>query len=118
MTPAALEWLSRFRRHLATERRLSAPTDSSYAPDLAALTRCCDATGIAEWSVLDSQHLRQFAARSHAAGLAPRSIQRRLSAIRSFFRFLALEKALPSNPGHDVRAPKAARRLPQTLDAD
>jgi integrase/recombinase XerC len=118
MSPAALEWLSRFRRHLATERRLSTHTDANYARDLAALARFCDANGIGDWTGLDSQHIRQFAARSHAAGLAPRSIQRRLSAIRSFFRFLTLEKALASNPGYDVRAPKAARRLPQTLDAD
>jgi integrase/recombinase XerC len=118
MTPAALEWLSRFRRHIATERQLSRHTGSNYARDLAALTRFCDANGIADWGALDSRHLRLFAARGHAAGLAPRSIQRRLSAVRSFFRFLTIEKALARNPAHDVRAPKAERRLPVTLDAD
>ena len=118
MTPAALEWLSRFRRHLATERQLSGHTESNYARDLAALVRFCEVSGIPDWGTLDSQHLRLFAARSHAAGLAPRSIQRRLSAVRSFFRFLTIEKALARNPAHDVRAPKAERRLPVTLDAD
>ena len=39
MTPAALEWIAGFRRHLATERRLSAHTDSNYARDLAALVK-------------------------------------------------------------------------------
>ncbi len=119
MSPEAIEAIARFRRYLATQRRLSAHTDSSYARDLAALVRFCDARGIAAWSELDSQHLRVFAAHSHAAGLAPRSIQRRLAAVRSFFRFLlAHEKAIKSNPGADVRAPKAARRLPQTLDPE
>jgi integrase/recombinase XerC len=118
MTPAALEWVAGFRRHLAIERRLSAHTDSNYARDLAALVKYCDRHGIADWSALDSQHVRTFAAHSHAAGLAPRSIQRRLSAVRSFCNYLVRERALPANPGYEVRAPKAGRRLPHTLDAD
>jgi len=119
VTPQALESVARFRRHLATERRLSAHTDSNYARDLAALVRFCDARGIATWTELDSHHLRVFAAQAHAAGLGPRSIQRRLSAVRGFFRFLLVrEKVVGSNPAADVRAPKAERRLPQTLDPD
>jgi len=118
MTPAALEWLAGFRRHLATERRLSAHTDSNYARDLAALVKYCDRQGIAEWAALDSQHVRTFAAHSHAAGLGPRSIQRRLCAVRSFCNYLMRERALPGNPAYEVRAPKAGRRLPHTLDAD
>jgi integrase/recombinase XerC len=129
MSPAALEWLARFRAYLTTERRLSAHTDANYARDLAALVRYCDRHGIADWHVLDSQHLRAFAAHAHAGGLGPRSIQRRLSAVRSFYRFLLREapaaaaqrrrgERLRGNPGADVRAPKARRRLPVTLDAD
>jgi len=142
MTPAALEWVKRFRRYVTTERQLSAHTDSNYARDLAALITYCTKEGVEHWHQLDSQHVRQFAARSHAAGLAPKSIQRRLSAVRSFFEFLiretlvARDQALRApadaqseappgespnitlNPAVDVRAPKAARTLPNTLDAD
>ena len=82
MSPAALEWLTRFRRYLGFERRLSAHTDEAYARDLNALVKFCDRTGIADWGALDSQHVRRFAAHSHAGGLGPRSIQRRLSAVR------------------------------------
>jgi integrase/recombinase XerC len=118
MNPAALEAVSRFRRYLATERRLSPHTDANYSRDLAALVRFCDARGIAAWNELDGQHVRVFAAHSHSAGLAPRSIQRRLSALRSFFRFLVRERLIKSNPGDGIRAPKSARRLPRTLDPD
>jgi integrase/recombinase XerC len=62
--------------------------------------------------------VRVFAARSHAAGLNPRSVQRRLSAVRGFFGYLVREGAATSNPALDVRAPKAAKRLPGTLDVD
>jgi integrase/recombinase XerC len=132
MTPDALEWLARFRRYLGAERRLSAHTDRSYARDLAALVKFCDRAQLRDWSELDSQHVRAFAAQSHAGGLGPRSIQRRLSAVRSFYAFLLREapaaaaaaarrrapRRVTRNPAHDVRAPKAARRLPRTLDAD
>ena len=118
MTPAALEWVASFRRHLAIERRLSAHTDSNYARDLAALVKYCDRHGLPDWAVLDSQHVRTFAGHSHAAGLAPRSIQRRLSAVRSFCNYLVRERALSGNPAYEIRAPKAGRRLPHTLDAD
>ena len=105
MTPAALEWVARFRRYLSTERRLSAHTDTSYARDLAALVKFCDRSGLDDWSALDTQHVRTFAAHSHAAGLAPRSIQRRLSAVRSFYEFLLREGR--SAAGRDL-APAAA----------
>jgi integrase/recombinase XerC len=130
MTPAALEWVARFRRYLVSERRLSAHTDKGYTRDLTALVKFCDRNGISGWRGLEVQHVRRFAAHSHAAGLAPRSIQRRLSAVRSFYAFLLREapaetaagrrrsERITGNPAHDVRAPKATRRLPHTLDAD
>jgi integrase/recombinase XerC len=130
MTPAALEWVARFRRYMGTERRLSAHTDASYARDLAALVKYCDKSGISDWARLDPQQVRAFAAHAHAAGLGPRSIQRRLSAVRSFYEFLLRERPaelsrdarrgarVRANPAQGVRAPKSARRLPQTLDAD
>jgi integrase/recombinase XerC len=134
VTPAALESVASFRRYLCSERRMSAHTDRSYARDLAALVKFCDRAGVGGWQELDPQHVRSFAAHSHATGLSPRSIQRRLSAVRSFYAYLLREEAVAAaspgalrrgraarvtrNPAHDVRAPKVARRLPQTLDAD
>jgi integrase/recombinase XerC len=134
VTAAALELVARFRRYLSSERRLSPHTDRGYARDLSALVRFCDRSGVSAWHELDPQHVRTFAAHSHASGLSPRSIQRRLSAVRSFYDFLLREEVvaaaapgalrrrgaarLTRNPALDVRAPKATRRLPQTLDPD
>jgi integrase/recombinase XerC len=118
VTPAALQQLANFRQYLAKERRLSGHTDSNYARDLAALVKFCDQQGIPEWPALEHVQVRLFAARSHAAGLAPRSVQRRLSAVRSFLKFLIRESVLEKNCALDVRAPKGQKRLPVTLDAD
>jgi len=118
VNPAALEQVARFRQYLAKERRLSVHTDSNYARDLGALIRFCSQQGIDDWAALEHPQVRLFAARAHASGLAPRSIQRRLSAVRTFYDFLLREGCCKLNPAEDVRAPKTKKRLPTTLDAD
>ena len=115
---AEAAWVERFQRHLATERRLSGHTLSAYMRELSAFLQWCQRSGIKDWKRIDSAQLRSFAARSHAAGLQPRSVQRRLSALRTFFSFLVREGLLKHNPAVDVRAPKAGKRLPHTLDVD
>jgi len=62
--------------------------------------------------------VRQYAAEAHRRGLGGRSIQRRLSALRSFYNYLLREQAVSANPGLDVRAPQADRHLPNTVSVD
>jgi integrase/recombinase XerC len=118
VTPQSLRWRELFGSHLGSERRLSAHTVQNYLRELDALIAWCDANGLTDWQSLDAQHLRLFAARSHAGGLAPRSVQRRLSAVRTFLRYLQRERVLTHNPAAEVRAPKIKRSLPETLDVD
>ena len=118
MSPEAAQWLERFERFMATERRLSVHTVTAYRRDLRALQDWCGRNGVDQWDGLDHQHVRRFAAQSHARGLQGRSIQRRLAALRTFFGFLLREGALKRNPALEVPSPKASRRLPQTLDVD
>ena len=118
MSPEAAQSIADFLRQLGLERNLSAHTASNYGRDLRALAAWCDKQGFTDWNQLDQGHVRAFAARSHAGGLGPRSIQRRLSALRSFFRYLQREGVAKINPGEDVRAPKSPKRLPRALDAD
>ena len=103
---------------MATERRLSVHTITAYRRDLRALQDWCERNSVEQWHALDHQHVRRFAAQSHARGLQGRSIQRRLAALRTFFGFLLREGALKRNPALEVPSPKASRRLPQTLDVD
>jgi integrase/recombinase XerC len=118
MSAPALRWLERFEQHLASERRLSPHTVAAYRRDLAVLRASCEPAGIEDWAALDHQHVRTFAARSHARGLSGRSVQRELAAWRSFFDYLLREGALRHNPALEVRAPKSQKRLPHTLDVD
>ncbi len=118
MLPTALEWPSRFFAHLSTERRLSPHTDANYKRDLERFIAYCTQHGLEEWPRVDSQHVRMFAAAEFRRGASARTIQRRLSALRTFFNFLIREAALTANPAGEVQAPKAKKRLPETIDVD
>ncbi len=118
MDAAAREWVDRFLRHLRTERRVSDHTIAAYRQDLKSLLAHCERRKLASWGALGNGEIRAFAAAQHAGGLSPRSIQRRLSASRTFFSYLQREGAGTQNPATEVRAPKAKKRLPGTLDTD
>ena len=118
MHPTSLALVPRFLTHLSTERRLSSHTDSNYRRDLELFIAYCTRNDVPEWARVDSQHVRSFAAAEFRRGQSPRTIQRRLSALRSFFNFLLREGVLRANPASEVQAPKAKKRLPATLDAD
>ncbi len=118
MDAAEADWIDAFIRHLEFERRLSKETCKHYRRDIDALQSWCDEAGIDGWSGLDSEHIRNFSATCFRRGLSARSIQRRLSAARTFFRYLLREKHVSRNPVQSVSAPKGRKRLPENLDAD
>lgn len=112
------EWIDRFLAHLKIERRVSPHTIGAYQHDLETLVVFCRKHKLDAWPKLDHAHIRTYAAHEHKRGVGPRSVQRRLSAVRTFFEYLQREKQVSKNPGIDVPAPKAPKRLPVTLDAD
>ena len=118
MRAAALENLKRFQTKLRTERRLSPHTLKNYQRDLEHLKHFCDEHEIDDWSAVDEQHIRQYVSQRHRQGLSGKSLQRELSAFRTFFRFLIAEGHIKYNPAAEVQAPKSRRKLPDTLDVD
>jgi integrase/recombinase XerC len=116
--PSETDWVGRFIHHLAYERRLSPLTCKHYRRDLESFEAFCAESGIAGWRDVDSEHVRAFAARCYRRGLSARSIQRRLSALRTFYRYLLREKHARRNPVDAISAPKSGKRLPGSLDAD
>lgn len=103
---------------LTHERQLSDHTVSAYTRDLNDLMRFLTeylGTPDWEWGAVDRLTLRSFLGWCLRRGLSRRTIGRKLSAIRGFFRFLHLEDRLPVNPARAMRAPKAEKRLPGHL---
>ncbi len=111
-------WIDRFIRHLEFERRLSPLTCKNYRRDLEMLVAFCESNEVGDWGGLDSEHIRAYSASCFRKGLSARSIQRRLSATRTFFRYLIREGEVKKNPVTSVSAPKGKKRLPGNLDAD
>ena len=118
MLETEIAWIDKFIRHLQYERRLSTLTCKHYRRDLHALQNYCEQVDIERWSQLDGDTMRSFAASTFRKGLSPRSIQRQLSASRTFFRYLLREKHVKKNPVEGISAPKSGKRLPENLDAD
>jgi integrase/recombinase XerC len=108
----------RFLAYLRDVRRLSPHTISNYGRDLSYLQRHCETTGKHSLEDLLEADIRAWASQLHRRGLAGGSIQRSLSAARSFYNFLGRESGVLRNPAASVQAPRKPRKLPKTLDAD
>ena len=106
-----------FLSHLEVERRMSAHTLDAYRRDLGALATWADTHGF-DLVSLSTERLRAFVAAEHRRGLTPKSLQRRLSACRSFYRWLLRHGRIGASPAASVKAPKSVRKLPQVLDPD
>ena len=108
------ERISDFLDHLTFEKRYSSNTITAYRRDLERFAR---ESGV-QWAEVRAHDISAFTTRLHARGLSPRSLQRVLSSVRSFFGYLEKRGVVEGNPAGNARAPKARNRLPRTLDAD
>ena len=68
--------------------------------------------------MLDGQQLRGFVAWRHRNGIGGRSLQRNLSAVRAFYRYLIKLNHVEHNPTVGIITPKSPRKLPKVLDVD
>jgi integrase/recombinase XerC len=109
------ELLASYLAHLVNERRLSAHSTAAYRRDIEALFA---ATKDAALDNLTLTHIRRAVAAFHARGLSGRSLARMLSAWRGFYRYLAENHGLKSNPCLGIRAPRSPKRLPDALTPD
>jgi integrase/recombinase XerC len=110
--------LTDFFDQLTVEKRASEHTVKSYQRDINHLTNYCIDKSIPHWADLKQSDVRSHIASRHRQGLSSTSLQRELSAIRSFYNFLLKKRLADSNPAQYIKAPKQARKLPKTLDVD
>jgi len=112
------EHVTNFFVYLKNERGLSARTLKAYQRDLDELLLFLQTEEIDRPELVTQHHIRAFIAQRHRQGLSGKSLQRLLSAIRSFYKWMLREGLAEHNPATPVRAPKSPRHLPATLDAD
>jgi integrase/recombinase XerC len=110
-----------FLTYLRVEKQLSPRTVDAYSRDLNRLLLFCQGNkdlDIVRWSDLGPHQVRRFITDLRVSGLSGKSLQRVLSAIRSFFNYLSRELEVKRNPAKGISAPKHDKKLPATLDAD
>jgi integrase/recombinase XerC len=110
--------LQQFEDYLQHEKRYSEHTLSGYKTDLAQFSEWLATKGDEDIVEADSLSIRNWIAGLHRQGIGGKTLQRKLSSLRSFYQFLVRRHLLKNNPAVDIRAPKSARTLPKTLDAD
>lgn len=110
--------LKSFYTYLKSERRYSKHTLSAYHRDIDCFVTFCSECHIDTWNNVGRDLVRKFVALQHRKGLSGRTLQRQLSAIRSLFNYLCQHQLATDNPAQGVPAPKAPKRLPDTLSVD
>ena len=118
MASTPQEDVDRYLTSLAVERRLSDHTIQAYRRDIKKLFLFAEDRGLMLWQGLTNHTIRLFSASLNSKGLHAKSIQRILSAGRGLSQYLIQQRLMTSNPFDDVRAPKAEKRLPKTLNVD
>lgn len=109
--------VKRYIQYLRLERSYSANTLDAYCKDLQKLFNFYADNGIDFRSVTLSE-LDLFAGNLRDKGISPRSLARILSGVRSFYRFLNLEKEIEQDPTELLESPKIGRHLPQVLSVE
>jgi integrase/recombinase XerC len=118
MNADAQQSIDNFFQYMEVEKRASEHTLKSYQRDLNQLKKYCLQQNIQRWDAVQATDIRNHIANRHKKGTGSKSLQRELSAIRSFYRYLLKKHVLNDNPAKHISAPKQDRKLPKVLDVD
>ena len=108
----AVRWACAFARHLEVERGLSSSTVRAY---------CIDIRSYLDWAArsdldplqVEYRRFRRYLVELNAAGYTPKTTSRRLSAIRTFFKYLNVQGVTQLNPAAATSSPKSGCDLPR-----
>ncbi|MEK9687681.1 MAG: tyrosine recombinase XerC [Gammaproteobacteria bacterium] len=109
--------IEQFELYLKNELRLSIHTLKAYISDIRGLQDFCRANNITFLKIKNTE-LTSYTRRLYSRGLSAKSITRKISSFKSFFQYLVKHDVLRSNPCSGIKAPKAPKSLPKTLNVD
>ena len=114
-SPKRAFFLEQFRDYLALEAGNSANTVGNYVRDIVRLIAHAAAKGARTPDAVTAAQLREFVYDLKDLGLAPATIRRQISAIRTYYRFLVGEGHATRDPSERLESPKQWRTLPTVL---
>ncbi len=109
--------LENFLNYMLIERNFSQNTRESYSNDLKRYLLFMQ-EGALEMNGITAHHIERFISELYETGLEASSMARNISAIRSFHKFLVIERTLDTNPAETIHLPKQARYLPAVLTVE
>ncbi|MFC1913900.1 tyrosine recombinase XerC [Chloroflexota bacterium] len=109
------EIFDRYLNYLRAERNASPYTVRNYTSDLLEFFDFLKSKRIKSLREVDRHVLRGYLSHLADEGFVKTSIARKLSAVRSFYRYLLREEEIPANPIATTSSPKLDRRLPSFL---
>jgi integrase/recombinase XerC len=121
--------IRKFLNYLQNERNASAHTITNYSSDLEQFLKYLsppeDATGKSaltakkhlQPSDIDHRLIREFLGQLHSLGLQKSSVARKLTSLRSFFKFCNREGLIQNNPAKLVATPRLPKRVPIVVPA-
>lgn len=109
-----------FLAYLEAEKNYSPATVRSYAKDLELFEEflCSRKMGLKTFGKVTRDHVRGFLAELHRRRMAKSTVSRKLSTLRSFFKYLQRNQLLAKNPMAGFRNPKQEKRHPRALNVD
>jgi len=110
-------FISRFKNYLQFEKRFSEHTLLAYIKDINQFESFIASSDL-DFALVTHQHVRSWMVSLLELKCSARTINRKLSVLRSFYKFLQREKLLEKNPTLQVKAPKVAKRLPVIINED
>ena len=111
------ELLSLYRDYLRLEKNMTSNTVEAYTDDVGKLLLYLKDAGLQPESV-KLENLEHFAAGLHDIGITPRSQARILSGVRSFYKFLLMDRRIDALPTELLPSPKIGEHLPEVLSVE
>lgn len=106
-------WIEQFETYLRAERHYSEQTLSVYVPALKEFAAFIGrGNQRIDWALVDKEDVREWIATQMDAHLAPATVNKRLSALRSFYKFLMIQQAVNADPTRTLKGPKKEKKLP------
>lgn len=113
------KYVSAFLDYLRYERGFSGSTQAAYRSDLVKLSAFMQwKDGESYWDTLSKSDILRFMAWQLDSGQAKATVARRLSSLKTFYKFMIMEEYVESNPTIDLETPKVKRKLPDVLSIE
>lgn len=112
---ANIDHIDKFLDNLLYHKKYSDKTITSYKHDLEQLDASIDGKDLIS---ISSQDIQLWIKKEHAKGSSPKTLQRKLSTVRSFFNFMINSEVTAINPAANIKAPKSSKRLPKAINTN